>query len=144
MRCQFCDIANQKKWAFVISRENTHLVILDINPATAGHSLIIPKDHYENLNDLPLEIFSEITASAKRMAEILRKAMGSSGINIIINDGKVAGQRVNHFHLHIIPRYPQDGHSFILKRGIKREGMFKESMEKIKKVMNEMNNLKGI
>ncbi len=84
-------------------------VILDINPASKGHALILTKKHFKNIYEMDNVTASEVFVLAKRMAKAMTEALGCNGFNIVQNNGEVAGQTVFHFHLHLIPRYTNDG-----------------------------------
>ncbi len=84
--------------------------ILDINPVNKGHVLVIPKEPYANVHDLPEELFAHLMVVAKRVSGAVQKATNADGINIIMNNGADAGQLiVNHAHVHIVPRFKDDG-----------------------------------
>ena len=83
-------------------------VIMDIQPASKGHALILPKDHYANLYELSDELASKVLVLAKKMVTALTDILGCDGYNIVQNNGTVAGQTVFHFHMHLIPRYEDD------------------------------------
>ena len=90
--------------------EDSHFtVILDVNPATKGHCLIIPKEHFDNIYDLDGETAGKLFALATCIARAMKDALKCDGLNLVQNNGEVAGQTVNHFHLHLIPRYEGDG-----------------------------------
>ena len=90
--------------------EDSHFtVILDVNPATKGHCLIIPKEHFDNIYDLDGETAGKLFALATCIARAMRDALKCDGLNLVQNNGEIAGQTVNHFHLHLIPRYEGDG-----------------------------------
>ena len=84
------------------------MVILDAGPASKGHALILPKEHYKNLYELDDEIAAKALVLAKRMITKLTDVLGCDGYNIVQNNGEVAGQTVFHFHIHLIPRYEGD------------------------------------
>lgn len=103
--CIFCKIANGEIPSYTIYEDETFRVILDLNPASPGHMLILPKQHYENLYELPEETAAAAMVLAKRLAAAAREALHPDGLNIIQNNGAAAGQSVMHYHLHVIPRY---------------------------------------
>ena len=84
-------------------------IILDAAPATKGHALILPKKHYANIYEIPSDLLSKAAALAKEQAEHMTKVLGADGFNIVQNNGETAGQTVFHFHIHLIPRYKDDG-----------------------------------
>ena len=92
-------------------------VILDLGPATKGHSLIIPKDHYEDLFELPEETAAQAMVLAKRLSARLMEKLHADGLNLVQNNKEIAGQTVKHFHLHMIPRYKDDMQNILWKPG---------------------------
>ena len=106
--CIFCKIANGEIPSRTMYENERFRVILDLSPATKGHVLIIPKVHYQDLFELPEEYASEVFVLAKNISARLKEKLKCDGLNIVQNNGKVAGQTVFHFHLHIIPRYIDD------------------------------------
>ena len=86
-------------------------VILDLAPATKGHALILPKDHAANLYELSDEVAAKALVLAKKMAVLMTDKLSCDGFNLMQNNGEAAGQTVNHFHLHLVPRYVNDGQS---------------------------------
>ena len=107
--CIFCKIANGEIPAATLYEDEDFRVILDLGPASKGHSLILPKKHAANIYELPDETAGKAMILAKKMAGKLTDALNCDGFNIVQNNGKIAGQTVNHFHLHLIPRYEGDG-----------------------------------
>lgn len=103
--CIFCKIINGEIPSFTIYEDNEFKVILDLSPATVGHALVIPKEHSATLTDLSDEKASKILIVAKKVIEAMKKVHGFSNYNLIQNNGRLAGQTVDHFHLHLIPRY---------------------------------------
>jgi histidine triad (HIT) family protein len=109
-KCPFCRIlAGELEGTFVF-QDQICSAIMDIQPINPGHLLVIPNDHHQDLQELPPETGKHIFKVAQRLAAALRDSgVKCEGINIFIADGKVAFQDVFHFHLHIIPRYTDDG-----------------------------------
>ena len=107
--CIFCKIANGEIPSKTIYEDEEFRVILDLGPATKGHALILPKDHFANLYELPDEMAAKVMKLAKKMATQMTEKLGCDGFNLVQNNGEVAGQTVFHFHLHLIPRYTEDG-----------------------------------
>lgn len=106
--CIFCKIANGEIPSRKLYEDDKFVVILDLGPATKGHSLIIPKEHYANLYEMPADLAGEAMKLAQKMAIKMTDALGADGFNLVQNNGEVAGQTVFHFHLHLIPRYKED------------------------------------
>lgn len=106
--CIFCKIIDGDIPSKLIYEDNDFKAILDVAPATKGHVLILPKEHAVTLTDLSDEKASKILVLAKKIVEALKKVHGFTDYNIIQNNGRISGQTVGHFHLHIIPRYSVD------------------------------------
>lgn len=107
--CIFCKLANGIIPTNSIYEDEDFNVILDAAPATKGHALILPKEHADNLYELPEETAAKVLVLAKRLATKMTEKLGCDGFNIVQNNGTVAGQTVFHFHMHLIPRYNNDG-----------------------------------
>ena len=107
--CIFCKIANGEIPSRTIEENDMFKVVLDVGPATKGHALILPKDHYRNLYDLPEETAAEVIKMAKKVALKMKDKLNCDGVNIVQNNEEAAGQTVFHFHMHVIPRYTNDG-----------------------------------
>lgn len=106
--CLFCKIINNEIPSYKIYEDEKFLAFLDISQATVGHTLIVPKKHYANIFELDDEAAQEILLVVKKVSLLLKEKLGISDVNIINNSGKLAGQTVDHFHIHIVPRYPND------------------------------------
>jgi histidine triad (HIT) family protein len=108
MDCIFCDIATKISEAEIIFENDKIIAFLDINPVNYGHTLVIPKKHFDNFLTIPSEELAELTKLTQYIAGAVKRALKSDGFNIISNNGASAGQTVYHFHYHIIPRYDND------------------------------------
>ena len=126
--CIFCKIANGEIPSKTLYEDDDFRVILDLGPATKGHALILPKEHYANLYELPDETAAKVMQLAKKMATQMTEKLGCDGFNLVQNNGEVAGQTVFHFHLHLIPRYENDGQKIGWKPGAPSQ----EELEEIK------------
>ena len=107
--CIFCKIIAGKIPSHTIYEDEQFKVILDVGPATRGHALIIPKNHFTNLYELPEEMAADAMKLAKKLMIKMTEKLHCDGFNVIQNNGEVAGQTVFHFHMHLIPRYKEDG-----------------------------------
>ncbi|MCI9531877.1 MAG: HIT family protein [Lachnospiraceae bacterium] len=107
--CIFCKIAAGEIPSKTIYEDGDFRVILDISPASKGHALIIPKEHYADIYGLPDDLAGKVMVLAKKLAAHMTEALGCDGFNLVQNNGEVAGQTVFHFHMHLIPRYQGDG-----------------------------------
>lgn len=107
--CIFCKIANGEIPSKTIYEDSDFRVILDLGPATKGHALILPKEHADNLLELPDETARKVLPVAKEVAEKMKDRLHCEGLNLVQNNGELAGQTVKHFHMHMIPRYKGEG-----------------------------------
>ena len=115
--CIFCKIANGSIPSKTIYEDEKFRVILDLGPATKGHALILPKEHYQDIYEIPEETVGEAMKLAKKMAVLMTEKLGCDGFNIVQNNGETAGQTVKHFHIHLIPRYKDDGQHILWEPG---------------------------
>ena len=106
--CIFCKIIAGKIPAAKVYEDDTAISFLDILPANKGHCLVVPKKHYETLLDIPDEELANLIKTVKKVTKALSLSIGNGSFNIIMNNGKIAGQLVNHAHIHIIPRFKGD------------------------------------
>jgi histidine triad (HIT) family protein len=113
--CIFCKIANGEIPSRTLYEDNEFRVIMDLNPATKGHALILPKEHFKNLYEISDETASKVLPLAKKMATLMTEKLGCEGFNLIQNNNEIAGQSVFHFHMHLIPRYTDDNQNLVMK-----------------------------
>lgn len=132
--CIFCKIANGEIPSKTLYEDEKFRVILDLAPAAKGHALILPKEHADNLFELPDETAAEVFVLAKRMAVLLKEKLCCDGLNVVQNNGAVAGQTVPHFHLHLIPRYEGDGQNI---NWVAKEETTQEELEAVRSQITE-------
>ena len=130
--CIFCKIANGEIPSTTLYEDEDFRVILDLGPATRGHALLLPKEHYQDLFALDDETASKVLVTAKKVAGKIKKAMGADGFNLVQNNGEAAGQTVFHFHMHMIPRYKDDHAGILWTPGETTQ----EDMAEIKKLVD--------
>ena len=106
--CIFCKIASGEIPSATLYEDDDFRVILDLGPATKGHSLILPKKHAANIAEMPDELLGRAMSVAKKVAVAMKEGLSCDGVNVVQNNGEAAGQTVFHFHMHIIPRYEGD------------------------------------
>lgn len=106
--CIFCKIANGDIPAATIYEDQDFRVILDLGPASKGHALILPKEHYANLYELDDDVASKVLGVAKKVITKMTEILQCDGYNLVQNNGTAAGQTVFHFHMHLIPRWDDD------------------------------------
>lgn len=107
--CIFCKIASGEIPAATIYENSDFRVIMDVAPANRGHALIIPKEHFKDIFDIDAVTAGKVFSLATEVARAMKGVLNCDGMNIVQNNGTVAGQTVFHFHLHLIPRYEGDG-----------------------------------
>ena len=115
--CIFCKIANGEIPSTTLYEDEEFRVILDLGPATRGHALLLPKNHFANLFELDDETAQKAILVAKKMAGKMKDALGADGFNLVQNNGEAAGQTVFHFHMHLIPRYKNDNAGILWEPG---------------------------
>lgn len=107
--CIFCAIAARSAPAEVVEADDVALAFLDISPATRGHTLVIPRNHSENLLEISAEDLQHVATMAQSVARRMPAALGCDGVNLLNSCGPVAWQTVFHFHMHVVPRHAGDG-----------------------------------
>jgi histidine triad (HIT) family protein len=108
MDCIFCKIINGEIPSYKLYEDGEILAFLDVFPAKPGHTLIVPKVHYKDLSQTPEGLWSKTMKVAKLLAPAITKALDSDGFNLFLNNGRAAGQLIDHLHLHVLPRSSQD------------------------------------
>ncbi len=107
--CLFCKIIKGEIPSVKVYEDENSIAFLDINPINRGHTLLIPKEHSRNIFDIKEETFKNLIPTLQKISLAVKKGTNADGINIGINNEPVAGQVVFHTHIHIIPRFEQDG-----------------------------------
>lgn len=130
--CIFCKIANGEIPSATLYEDEDFRVILDISPASKGHALILPKEHYANLYELSDELAAKALVLAKKMIVKMKDILNCDGYNVVQNNGETAGQTVFHFHMHLIPRYEGDQVGIGWKMGELNDADKQELLDKIK------------
>src|SRR3954470_179987 len=107
--CTFCDLIHGAAEVSICHEDSDAIAFMDIQPVNAGHVLVVPREHYESLLDVPQEIGAHLFKVTMRLAAAIRRVTGCEGLNIVVNSGAAAGQDEPHYHVHIIPRRADDG-----------------------------------
>lgn len=113
MDCLFCKIVKKEIPAEIIYEDEKTLAILDITPRSPGHTMVLSKFHSETMLDLPEKEIEPLFSAVKKVTELIEKSLKPEGFTIGINHGKISGQVIDHLHIHIIPRFKNDGGSSI-------------------------------
>ncbi len=129
--CIFCKLANGVFPTNSIYEDENFNVILDLGPATKGHALILPKHHYANLYEIPEDLAAEAMKLGKRLAIHMTDKLQCDGFNLVQNNNECAGQTVFHFHLHLIPRYENDGQEILWNP----QEPSKEELEELRQIL---------
>jgi histidine triad (HIT) family protein len=101
--CPFCSIASGEAPASIVYEDESVLAFMDLNPVNMGHTLVIPREHCENMFEIPEETLTKVIAVVKRLCAALKETVDAEGLKVIQLNGKAAGQVVFHLHFHIIP-----------------------------------------
>ena len=129
--CIFCKLANGVIPTNSLYEDDVVKVIFDAGPASLGHVLILPKEHFDNVYALDDDTAAHVFQVAVKVAKALKEGLNLEGLNIVQNNGEIAGQTVFHFHMHIIPRYKGD----TVNVGWKPGEVTDEEVEKIKSLV---------
>ncbi len=133
--CIFCKLVNGEIPSKTLYEDEDFRVILDLGPATKGHALILPKEHFANLYEISDDIAAKTLVLAKKMATAMTKAFKCDGFNLVQNNGEVAGQTVFHFHMHMIPRYKGDTAKITWTQGTVTENELEDIVKIVKENM---------
>jgi histidine triad (HIT) family protein len=107
--CIFCDLVLGAAEVSVCYEDSTAIAFMDIQPVNLGHTLVVPRVHYESFLDLPHDVGMHLFDVAMRLGPVIRRVSGAEGMNLVVNSGAAAGQDVFHYHVHLIPRRDGDG-----------------------------------
>jgi len=121
--CIFCKIINREIPANIVYENDRVLAFLDINPINRGHTLIVPKKHYGNVYDITEDYLKDVAVAAKKISSAIKRGLRAEGVNILHASGGAAQQSVFHFHLHLVPRFRDDGLNTWPRSGYKEEDL---------------------
>lgn len=121
-QCVFCKIIAGEIPSATIYEDEDFKVIMDISPAAKGHAILLPKKHFANLYEMDDTIASKVLIVARKVATAMKEELGCAGLNLVQNNGEVAGQTVFHFHMHLIPRNENDSVNVTWKQGSYAKG----------------------
>lgn len=137
--CIFCKIVKGEIPAKKIHEDSQFLAFLDINPITKGHTILIPKEHYMMMSFVPDEVLGKIQVLAKQLSELLMKSLEADDVALIVANGQAAGQQIQHFAIHLIPRYEGDNFKLNLEGEKRDEEELKQIKDKLIEKLNAMN-----
>ena len=133
--CIFCKIAAGEIPSATVYEDDTFRAILDLSPASEGHTLILPKEHYANVMELDEAVAAKVLPVAAKIGKAMKAGLGCAGFNLVQNNGEAAGQTVMHFHMHVIPRYENGPEIASWKNGSSDPDGLNKTAEKIKSAM---------
>ena len=107
--CVFCEILRGNSPATFTYEDDTVVAFMDVQPITHGHMLVVPREHAVLMSEVDETVALRTFRVARKLSSIVRGTLGASGVNLFVADGETAFQDVPHFHVHVIPRYPNDG-----------------------------------
>ncbi len=110
--CIFCKIIKGEVPSYKVYEDDKTIAFLDIFPRSYGHTLVVPKKHFETIDEMDDEYLEALIKSVKTVSKLLKSKLNAQGYNIVSNNGKVSGQEVMHVHIHILPRYENDNIKF--------------------------------
>ena len=134
MTCIFCDILAGKRDGHIVYEDNKHIAFLDKYPIDDGHTLVIPKKHFERITDMDSNDVGEIFSIVPKIAKAVLSGAGADAFSLAQNNGKAAKQIIPHVHIHIIPRYNNKG-TVWTKRQIPTDDVLSELSKKIKSAL---------
>ena len=109
MKCLFCSIINKEIAAQIVFEDKNTMAFLDSHPKAPGHTMVVPKNHSENILDLPNQEIEPVFSTVKNVTRKIKSVLVPDGFTIGINQGRAGGQVIDHLHIHIIPRFNNDG-----------------------------------
>jgi histidine triad (HIT) family protein len=108
-QCIFCEILRGNAPASFTYQDDSVVAFMDVQPITHGHMLVVPREHAVLMSDVNETVALRTFRVARKLSSVVRGTLGASGVNLFVADGETAFQDVPHFHVHVIPRYPNDG-----------------------------------
>jgi len=107
--CIFCKIVAGEIPCIRVSEDDTILAFMDISPLNRGHLLVVPKEHFENIFEIDPQIYGQLASAACRLSKAIRTSLAPDGLNVLQLNGRAANQVVPHLHIHLVPRWKEDG-----------------------------------
>ena len=136
MNCTFCKILKNELPASVVFEDASVLAFLDIHPVNAGHTLVVPKRHVQSFTDLTTDEVQQIFETGQNIASHIKNSIPDcEGVNLSLADGEVAGQEVPHVHLHVIPRFPEDGFGWKFPPNYSEDAAPRDELNKVAAVI---------
>lgn len=133
--CVFCKVLRGEMPSEKVAEGERWVAILDIRPVRPGHTLVLSKEHVESLTGAPAAVAADLLAAVQKLAPALLRATGSDAFNVMINNGRPAGQLVPHLHFHIVPRKADDGVKFGWRQNPYPEGEMAKTADAIRRAL---------
>jgi histidine triad (HIT) family protein len=115
--CTFCDMIHGAAEVSICHEDSRAIAFMDVQPVNNGHVLVVPREHYESINDIPRDLALHLYKLTLDLAPAIRRVAGADDLNVVVNSGEAAGQDEPHYHVHIIPRRQGDGFDIPLPFG---------------------------
>lgn len=135
--CIFCQIVNGSDQSSVVYEDTLCLAFMDINPINKGHVLVIPKEHFITVDDCKEDILKHLICVVKKLNRAVQKATNSEGILNDIMNGEAAGQEIFHLHIHIVPRFKNDGFGWYFPKGYREKETDRKDLENMAKIIKD-------
>ncbi|KPJ62442.1 MAG: hypothetical protein AMS15_03875 [Planctomycetes bacterium DG_23] len=135
--CVFCEIVRGNIPSTKVYEDEAALAFMDINPISYGHTLLIPKEHFTQVSQMDVEKYQALVKMVPELTKAIIETTGAAGLNVLQNNGRAAGQVVEHLHIHLIPRYEGDGLGFIWRPKPAQEKELSLLAQKIKGVLGK-------
>ncbi len=135
--CIFCKIVAGEIPVYKVMEDDAAIGFMDIGPVAQGHALLIPREHYQTIGDMPQDVAGAVLRRLPQLVAAVEKATGCQGVNVLQNNGAIAGQLVPHVHFHVIPRNPDGEFNFNWPSGKYPEGKMEELGSKIKAAISK-------
>jgi len=136
--CNFCRVVSGENPASIVYEDGNVLAFMDLYPANFGHTLVVPREHWENIYDIPEKVLSDLFAVVKRISVAVKKAVGAEGISVLQFNEGASGQSVMHFHVHVIPRFRGDAISKLIGAMLGPTGFEKAAREDLDEIARKI------
>jgi len=129
--CPFCSIVSGKSPASIVYEDSVVVAFMDLNPANIGHTLVVPREHYENIYEVPENVLAHLFSVVKRVSAAVKKTVDTEGVSILQLNGRAAGQTVMHLHVHVIPRFRGDPLSKVIGAMVGHQGFERQKRKEL-------------
>jgi histidine triad (HIT) family protein len=127
-----------KTAASIVYEDATTIAFMDVNPTNIGHTLVVTKEHWKNIYEIPEKTLSEVVIVVKKVSAAVKKAVSAEGITLLQLNGRSAGQSVMHFHVHVIPRFKEDSISQVIGAMVEHHGLKKPDRRELNEIAKKI------